>query len=84
MTDWDEIGRVGVDSGQLMIIDPCFLLSRREYLNTFVGRPQEVQPHEFKRGIVASGWGGDGNFPVFVKKNKDGLVLEMKVVFNHE
>ena len=82
--EWKEIGKVWVDSGQIAIADPCFLLSNEEYLNTFVNRPQEVQPHEFKRGVVNSGWGGDGNFPVLVKKNSDGLVLEMRIILDRE
>lgn len=80
-SQWEEIGKVWVDSGQVMIADPCHALSDEEYDNTFV-KNYEQQPHKFKHGIVNSGWGGDGNFPVYVKKNKKGLVLEMKVVFN--
>jgi len=82
MNDWDLIGKVWVDSGQIAIADPCFLLSNKEYLDTFVNKPQEVQPHKFKRGVVASGWGGDGDFPVYVKKNKAGLILEMKIILD--
>ena len=35
-----------------------------------------------KQGLINSGWGGDGHFPISVKKNSKGLVMEMKVVFN--
>jgi len=81
LTEWSEIGKVWVDSGQIAIADPCYLLSRKEYQETFVKNYQK-QPHEFKRGVVTNGWGGDGNFPVLVKKNKDGLITEMRIILD--
>ncbi len=74
---WEEVGKVGVDSGELILIDPCKVLSDDEFKENVAGNT----PIKFKNGIIAAGWGGDGNYPVFVKKDKRGLVLEMKVVF---
>lgn len=82
MTNWEEIGKVWVDSGQILIADPCYALSKDDYTKLVLIRPYEKQPHELKRGVINSGWGGDGNFPVFVKKNSQGLVMEMKIVFH--
>lgn len=80
---WDLIGKVWVDSGQIAIADPCYLLSKEEYKETFIDN-YKPQPHSFKRGIVESGHGGDGDFPVYVKKNEKGLVMEMKIIFNQK
>ncbi len=79
LSDWEEIGTVGVDSGQIVIADPCYVLSKDEYKKLITDYQQ--QPHEFKHGVINSGWGGDGTFPVFVKKDDDGRIIEMKVVF---
>lgn len=36
-------------------------------------------------GVCVGGFGGDGTYPVYIKKGKDGLVKEVKVVFStHE
>ena len=77
---FEQIGTVAVDSGQVMIIDPCRVLDDKEYDDNIV----HGKPVEFKNGIINAGWGGDGNFPIFVKKNKNGLVTEMKIVFTRE
>jgi len=78
--EWNEIGKVWVDSGQIVIVDPCKVLTQSEYKKNIVIN----KPIEFKGGLVTTGWGGDGNFPVYVKKNDNGLVTEMKIVFWRE
>jgi len=35
-------------------------------------------------GINLSGFGGDGNYPVYVKKDKNGLQLQAKIILNVE
>jgi hypothetical protein len=35
--NWEKIGTVGVDSGQLILVDPCYL--------------DEFKKDEFKRGV---------------------------------
>jgi len=36
-------------------------------------------------GVCVGSFGGDGTYPVYVRKGKDGLVKEVKVVFSeHE
>lgn len=80
LADWEKIGKVWVDSGQIIIADPCYVLSQDDYSRM----DKTNHPLDFKQGIVNSGWGGDGNFPVCVKRNKKGLIMEMKIIFNRE
>lgn len=75
---WTEIGKVWVDSGQIIIVDPCKVLKGSEYDDNIV----IAKPIEFKGGLITAGWGGDGNFPVLVKKNERGLITEMKIIFD--
>lgn len=77
---WEEIGKVWVDSGQIMIVDPCKVLEGKEYDDNIV----HSKPINFKGGIINAGWGGDGNYPIYVKKDSRGLVTEMKIVFTRE
>lgn len=94
---WKEIGEFSVDSGQLLLVDPC-------YLNEWVDDGDDVDFNKFgefsydgacsetssEKGygqlgglnalVVSTGY-GDGVYPVYAKKNEDGRISEIKIVF---
>lgn len=81
-----QIGVVGVDSGTLLLGDPCYWLSDTSYLNEVVNakfdKSRQVKfdlGHDGKGVIVSSGY-GDGCYPVFATI-KDGRVKEITVKF---
>lgn len=86
-----RIGWVGVDSGQLFIVDPCYLSSWRhgDYPadddNSYHRVTSFMLEHnygEVERGVVVSEFGGDGAFPVYAIENDDGLVVKVEIVFD--
>lgn len=76
----EYVGTVNVNSGEVVLIDACEVLSVDEFKDNVV----KTQPVKFKNGLLASGFGGDGNFPVFVKRNEKGLITEMNIKFHVE
>ena len=84
------VGVVGVDSGGLHIGDPCYGgLSKEDYAKWVEDSPV-VHSWPFKkisregRGITVSHFGGDGTYPVFIKENEAGVVVEIRVVFDQD
>lgn len=90
---WKEVGFVSVDSGLIMIGDPCYVLpddgSRRNYTAkdwqafcTAIGDTKTSEP--FGAGVattIHSGC-GDGSYPVQVKEDpKTGRIKEVRVKF---
>lgn len=84
---WELAGWAGVDSGRLMLADPCY---------------PEQMPKEFLEGLVdedgTSAWMvngqaiamiigipcGDGLYPVHVMEDKDGQITAVRVDFTRE
>jgi hypothetical protein len=71
MTDRRKIGEVGVDSGTLMIIDPCYIDDAESAERLSSDRIQDLVD-EVQAGTVAGGLGlifrsglGDGIYEVF-------------------
>ena len=100
---WELVGYCAVDSGQIMIVDPCYVLP--DGVGDKVTEDQYVYQNLIERGkrcnwknteeeimfsgtngtgVNLSGFGGDGNYPVYVKKDKNGLQLEVKIILNVE
>lgn len=91
MSAWVKIGECGVDSGQIMIVDPCYVLvdddreekngyTYRELLeewNKVDWRPLHLNVQD---GVVVSSGYGDGLYPVYAKY-KDGRVSAVKIDF---
>jgi hypothetical protein len=89
---WEYVGDVAVDSGQLLLIDPCYdrptdagldLALRASDLPCAEVALSEHQLHT--AFVCCSGW-GDGVFPVFVRMAPSPFgggqcVAEMRVVF---
>lgn len=97
---WEYVGEVGVDSGQLMIVDPCYVdagtaerpragFSYDEWLNQLFSdhdvnrehKALEVNWNILPGGAVISPTAyGDGGYPVFVRRNREGLIVAMQVI----
>jgi len=100
---WELVGYCAVDSGQIMIVDPRYVLPNE--VGDKVAKGQYVYQNLIERGqrcnwknteeeimfsgiggtgVNLSGFGGDRNYPVYVKKDKNGLQLEVKIILNVE
>lgn len=71
--------------------DPCYTSSGRnpaEEWGEFVSKLEDqitLIDHESGhpgKAVVIGGFGGDGAYPVYVKRNKHGRIKAMKVVFD--
>jgi hypothetical protein len=91
-TEWQKVGEVGVDTAQLMLGDPCCiedaLNAWEEFCASMRGRGDFPTCHQlhYQAGhpglgfMVETGY-GDGLYPVYVRRNAEGRIVEMKVVF---
>lgn len=81
---WEKIATISVDSGQMMFVDPCYVLSKTEYKQLLDERKirGNMEPCEFKRGVVHNTYGGDGYFHVFAHTDEIGRVREMRIIFD--
>ena len=96
---WELVCRCGVDSGQLMIIDPCYLgdwldndhddkigkssMSYAGACKATLSDDSHGQLHNalgIDLAVAFSSGYGDGVYPVWARKNKDGRIVEVKVV----
>ena len=114
------VGEIGVDSGSVMIIDPCYLNDPMRWNPKKMGEmaiehekkgedrmawnsrrlekeKTELQniisnwkaycdeanhePREYAGGVISPTRNGDGGFPVYVHRDKDGRVKKLEVVF---
>lgn len=80
-SQWEKIGETGVDSGQLVIIDPCHIMGEKEYDTMIANRFQgnRCDPTQYKDGVILNTANGDGTYEVFAKKAKDGSIYELKI-----
>ncbi len=86
----DIIGECDVDSGQIMIIDPCYVLSDGKYSKLLSDRGLVKGSKEYKqsdawmRGVVVNS-GGDGTYKVFAKiDEKTKRIKSVTIEFDHE
>jgi len=98
--DWVFLGKVGVDSGQLMVCDPCYIDShwKKEDYKDDKTKPKhqfsykavchktlEDGSGQIERGLaVAFETGGDGVFLVYGRKGRGGHIVEVRVVMDEE
>jgi hypothetical protein len=82
--EWVEIGKVGVDSGTLLLADPSYLETELPNYDKLVGLTKSKQVKattdktsqiKYKRGHVGAGvitstGFGDGEYPVYAKIGK--------------
>lgn len=89
-------GYCGVDSGQIMVIDPCYAFmdeyadtsgNYRNVCNVSLGDdgygefPLPANGYHGSIGVVTSSGYGDGNYPVYVDVSSDGRVASLRIVF---
>ena len=63
-----KIGEVPVDSGMIIVGDPCWILSKEEYENTLgylPNDPGEVKTKD-KHFVSCQSGTGDGSYPVYI------------------
>ena len=89
-----------VDSGQLLVVDPCYLLTHglseelydeickattnKNLCGPAVNTQMRNTDKQFPLGFATSTGYGDGGYKVFVKHNGEGRVAEIKIVFIRE
>lgn len=92
------IGRVPVDSGTLMVVDPCYMACEpgqgsyqeparvKAFLDAFDrGKiAWEERVRGLATGLTVSGFGGDGTYPVYAEIDEHGLVARIIVEFEAE
>ena len=97
---WEEVGLIGVDAGLCWLGDPCYCVTPdadNHPTQTWIefcdklGKIEQkgVAQWNYKLGHVGLGVSvstgyGDGNYPVFVRRNDEGRIAEVKVVFIEE
>ena len=95
-----QVGKVAVDSGMIWIGDPCYVIhTEPEESYKGLGKDwhefcklmgsKSHKQFAFKQGnsglgICVGGFGGDGKFPVFVEKDKNGLVKSVTIQFHRD
>ena len=73
---------VGVDSGSIIIIDPCYVIRDKAEWADVVGQMGTQQPIPYKGGVILDNFGGDGHFPVEVERDPaTGLILSATIRF---
>jgi len=88
-----KIGHVGIDSGTLILIDPCYV----KYIKDIHTDDQKTWSHfckdvladmdekydfvECNEGIIFSNRIGDGSFPVYAHYDEDHRIKKIEVVF---
>lgn len=80
---WTLIGQAGVDSGQIMIIDPCYILPGKQYASMIAAREKlgHEKPLPFKHGLVYNTWYGDGNYHIYAMYDKEGRPERIMIDF---
>jgi len=103
---WIKIGDCAVDSGTIILVDPCYVLpdsvNKKGQLESHHGKESytyekfikdsfkgniDLLPREIiftgiaGTGVAIGGFGGDGNYPVYIKKDENGQVKEAKIKF---
>jgi hypothetical protein len=86
MSKRELVGYCGVDSGLIWIGDPCYLkkseFSKSEDWSGFCDSLRDIKlPIENNSGVLTQSGYGDGQYPVYVTKDKEGYVKKMEIVF---
>lgn len=91
--EWKLAGEIGVDAGLCWIGDPCYCVTpdaNEHPAKTWpefckLMRDLDVRQFNYRKGHPGLGvcveTGGDGCYPVFIKRNREGQITEVKVKF---
>lgn len=91
---WTKVGEIGVDAGLCWLGDPCYVLHKDDLPETLGGTwfefvqklDGDVTRFDYTPGnpglgvAVQTGY-GDGVYPVYVKRNREGRVACVMVRF---
>jgi len=93
---WESIGMVGVDSGTLMIADPCYVADNEwtkedlmkygtELCQDDISSVEIPFPMGHKgKAVIFGNFGGDGSYEVKALKNEFGQIKEVKIILLEE
>lgn len=90
---WERVGEIGVDAGLCWVGDPCYCVTPdadnhpaqtwKEFCDKLFSDPNyEKGFKQWDCGVSVDTGYGDGTYPVFIRRNRDGRVVEVKVVFD--
>ena len=80
------IGHCGVDSGQILLIDPCYVYkddygSGGDYDQCCQITLADEGAGQTELGVVTSSGYGDGTYPVYAEKDGNGKIKQVTIVF---
>lgn len=101
--NWSKVGVVDVDSGTIMVGDPCYHLYKESGdsatkldFHEIFGKDWDafcdLVEHGHQPGVSLFGsgtavtvtnFGGDGTFPVYVKRDVDGRISAVMINFDN-
>lgn len=97
MSEWVSAGTVAVDSGQIMIVDPCYIGNEFDNNQGQAWEPAAYSGQlnyqgvsaisiadtygQASEAVVTSSGYGDGVYPVEVRLNEDNRVVELRISF---
>ena len=76
-----KIGECGVDSGQILLIDPCYVYKGDDYDECCKVTLSEDKAGETTLGVVTSTYSGDGVYPVYASTDEHGAIMSVEIVF---
>ena len=80
------VGEVGVDSGMILMIDPCYIKRMTNLHNdkdwSKFCEGITFEPQEIGGGLMTTNHIGDGGFPVYATYNSDGGVTKIEIRFH--
>jgi len=96
-TKWEQVGTIGVDAGLCWVGDPCYCVTpdaNNHPARTWQEFCDKLQAKEVKGvaqwdyamghsglGVSVSTGYGDGEYPVYIRRNEEGRIAEVRVKF---
>ena len=86
MPKGELIGHCGVDSGQILLIDPCYVYkddygSGGDYDQCCQITLSDSKAGQTDLGVVTSTAYGDGTYPVYAQRDAQGRIKQVTVTF---
>lgn len=84
---WETIGYIGVDSGTVMVVDPCYVVPDEDWTDWYHefsdggGFERNYQEMD-SGGIAVITAHGDGAYAVEARRDRNGNILEIRVKFD--
>ncbi|HEX3960426.1 MAG TPA: hypothetical protein VHZ03_27945 [Trebonia sp.] len=86
-TGWEKAGRVGIDTGTVLLADPCFEGLSQEALGATEltdGVARCTNSYGVPIAMLVGTGVGDGWFPVSVRRDQDGQVTAVRIDFTYD